>query len=128
VASITSKPSASIISIAFRRTNVSSSTISTTGRLLALGCSIWSTVLAWRSHDGGGNRANVGYPTLLQRANRAGSDWFRHVRKKLFERTEQFFVAPLNAVVTIASHRVQTVQVQNGNSAPADLNKPGILK
>ena len=43
---------------------------------------------------------------------------------KLFQRTEQFLVATLNSLVAIARHRVEAVQVQNGNSTPADLNSP----
>jgi hypothetical protein len=70
----------------------------------------------------------VGYPTLLQRANRAGNDWFQEVQMKSVQRTEQLLVAALNSAIAIASHSMKAVRVQNGNSASADLDKPGILE
>src|SRR5436190_4768151 len=46
----------------------------------------------------------------------------------LVERPQQFLVAPLDPVVAIAGDRLEALQVQNGNAASADLNKPGILQ
>jgi hypothetical protein len=45
-----------------------------------------------------------------------------------FKGAEKFLVAPFDPLVTIAGNFVQPLGVQNGDAAPAHLNKAGMLE
>ena len=45
-----------------------------------------------------------------------------------FQWTEKLLIAPLYPIVTIAGNRMETFDVQNGDAAPADLNKASTLE
>jgi hypothetical protein len=56
--------------------------------------------------------------------------WGRSVKSNgiLPKRAEKFVIAPLYPLVTIAGHCAEPVDVQNGDAASANLNKPRFLK
>src|SRR5215216_4058815 len=122
-ASRTSNPAISTAALVPIRTRNSSSTISTTDRLRALGCMrIDACAGQSKVPKVSGIRHSRQMPTQAQRI-RSGSR-----RKILFERAQQLLIPPLDTRVTVAGDILESLGVDDGDAAAADLNETRILQ